>query len=117
MRFIILVALVSCIALAQCDDNSLLQNLSALDLTNVIKDIFGTNFDSLRSVERSQATNEDQMLREREYDWDKCMIDLGSIADGLNRTEMWAMQGEKFKSFPHKIKTSQQFSAFLNIQN
>lgn len=102
MRLTILVVVVSCFAVGQCDDNSLLQDLSTFDLSKVIRGIFGTNVDSLHSVSRSRATDEDHMLRNRAYDWDKCVRDVGSIADGLNRTEMWAMQGKYSKNYQQK---------------
>lgn len=91
----ILAILVSCAAAVQCDDYSLLDDLSALDLTQVINRLFGTRVDSLHSEAGSGVSDGEHALRARDYDWDQCVVDVGTIADGLNRTEMWAIQGEE----------------------
>lgn len=94
MKIAILAVLINCAAVVLCDDYSLLRELSALDVGQVIAGIFTTNLDALEFVTRSRVVGDGEgMPHSRDYDWDKCVVELGSIGDGLNRTEMWAMQG------------------------
>lgn len=90
----VLAAVLGCMIVVQCDDNALLRELSQLDFKKVIDGIFTTNLNNLDVVLRDRVTSDDGTLRNRKYDWATCMNELGNIADGLNRTEMWAMQGE-----------------------
>lgn len=94
MKIAILAVLINFAAVVLCDDYSFLRDLSALDVRRVINGIFTTNLDALEFVTRSRVAGDDDATpHSREYDWDKCVVELGSIGDGLNRTEMWAMQG------------------------
>lgn len=93
MKITVFAILLIFAAVAQCDDYSLLHYLSKLDLKQVIDGIFTKNLDDVNWVTRSRVAGDGATLRNREYDWEKCVADMGGIADGLNRTEMWAMQG------------------------
>lgn len=104
MRLAILAIVVSCVAVVRCDEQSFLRDLSTLDLQNVVQNFFGANVDSLPAVTRSQVDDDDQTLRARAYDRKKCVADLGGIAVGLNRTKMWAMQGEYVDSVSSQKK-------------
>lgn len=52
-----------------------------------------TNISDIKDVlNRQVIVGDDHIFRSRDYDLDKCVIELGAIADGLNRTEMWALK-------------------------
>lgn len=91
MKILAFVVFVHFGVIVQCNEFSLLRDLNAIDFSQIFNNIFTTNLDDFEEVSSSRLTSDD-MLREREYDRDKCVIELGTIADGLNRTEMWAMK-------------------------
>lgn len=95
--------LLSWAAVVQCDEYSFLRDLSALDVKKVIDGTFTVNHGDLDFVSRQRVADVDGTYN-REYDWNKCVADLGSIGDGLNRTEMWAMQGKYDKRSPSAYK-------------
>lgn len=91
MKFFAYVVLVHFAVVVRCNEFALLRDLNSLDFSQIFNNIFTINLDDFEEVSRSRLTSDD-MLREREYDRDKCVIELGTIVDGLNRTEMWAMK-------------------------
>lgn len=91
MRFFAYVVLVQFAVVVQCNEFSLLHDLNSIDFSQIFDKILTTNLNDFEEVSRSRLTSDD-ILREREYDQNKCVIELGTIADGLNGTEMWAMK-------------------------
>lgn len=93
MRFGIFGVLLSFVVVVQCDDDlSLLNDLRSLDFKQIIDDIFSTNFTDFDDITQSQLADDTSTLRGRSYDWNKCAIEFGTIADGLTQTQWWAMQ-------------------------
>lgn len=85
MRIGILGVLLSFVVLVQCDDHvSLLEELKSLDFMEIMQKALA-DLPELDEVTQSELTG-------RTYDWNKCVVELGDIVDGLNRTEWWAMQ-------------------------
>lgn len=85
MRFGIVCVLFSLVVVVQCNDLAWLNDLKSLDFLQIFRQLLadkGTDFDK---VTQSQLTG-------RNYDWDMCVNEFGTIFDGLNRTEWWAMQ-------------------------
>lgn len=113
MKSSIFTIFLSFAAAVQCADFSLLRDLSTLDFNQVINNIFSTNLDDFDFVSQNRVTDDGETLRNREYDWEKCVAELGDIADGLNRTEMWAIQSEYLRSQLYKeVKTQLYNSEF-----
>lgn len=51
---------------------------------------------SLQQILTANLTDSDDLTqsgdRERTYDWNECVTELRAIADGLDRTEWWAIR-------------------------
>ena len=107
MEIRVLIIFQSLVAVAQCFNSSFLLDLSTLDLKQVIHGIFTTNHNNTDLPLEEQITDVGTGLRSREYDWEKCVVDLGGIADGLNRMEMWAMQGMCVDLFAAELRYKQ----------
>lgn len=73
------------VAVVKCDDQfHLLNELKSLDLIQSIQQILTANPTDLDDAMQSD--------HKRNYDWNKCIIELNAIADGWNRTELWAIR-------------------------
>lgn len=88
MKIAIFVALISVVAAVKCTDFSLLRDLNSLDFSRIFH--LANNISDLEDVPQSRITG--NVLYVRDYDQGKCVLDLGAIADGLSRTEMWALK-------------------------
>lgn len=82
----------SFMTIVQCDRVALLREIRLFDFTQIFDRISTTNIDDIKNVIHSQDISDDDIFRSRNYDLDKCVIELGGIADGLNRAEMWALK-------------------------
>lgn len=87
MKIAIFVVLISFVVAVRCNDFSL-RDLNSLDFSQIFD--YAKNLRDLKDVSQSRVI--DDAVRARDYDRDKCIIELGTIADGLNRTEMWAIK-------------------------
>lgn len=90
MKPAVFVVLLGCAVVVQCDKLSVLREWQSFDFSQIFDSIFTVKMDDFDDVSRSRI-REDGIFRGREYDRDKCWTELGAIADGLNQTEMWAL--------------------------
>lgn len=87
------VILLGCAVVSQCDQLSVPHEWQSFDFSQVFNKISTAKIDDFLAEEVSSSRiGDDSLLRGREYDRDKCLIELGAIADGLRQTEMWALQ-------------------------
>lgn len=78
--------LLSFVAIVQCYNQfSLLNELKSLDFMQSLQQILTANLTDSDDLTQSGD-------RERTYDWNECVTELRAIADGLDRTEWWAIR-------------------------
>lgn len=100
MRFGIVCVLLSVLTVVKCDDNISLLNdlndLKALDFFKLFTEIISKNLTDFDDITESRLTGDNETHSGRNYNWNKCAIEIGSIAAGLRQTEWWAMQCKYF---------------------
>lgn len=94
MEINVFAILFSLIVVVQCNKFSLLGELNSIKFSQIFDGFSVRNFNDInfKDIPRDDGGGANRSLYGREYDRDKCMIELGNILDGLNRTEMWALQ-------------------------
>lgn len=91
MKINIFAILFSLIVVVRCKEISLLGELSTIKFSQIFDGFSVRNFNDFKDISRNRV-RANETSRGRDYDRDKCMIELGNIADGLSQAEMWALK-------------------------